>query len=248
MNTKTIHLLCNSHIDPVWLWEWEEGAAATLATFRTAADLCEQYDAFIFNHNEAILYKWIETYDPPLFERIRRLVRAKRWHIMGGWFLQPDCNMPSGESFVRQILLGQHYFQRKLGVRPTTAVNLDPFGHTRGLVQILARSGYDSYLLCRPTPEQAALPADTFTWIGFDGSQITATCAVSHYNSPPGGARRKVETWINRLRAPSTIIPWGVGNHGGGPSRRDLDDLAALIRDTPDINIIHSTPERYFQS
>ena len=248
MNARTIHLLCNSHIDPVWLWEWEEGAAETLATFRTAAELCEQYDAFIFNHNEALLYQWIEAYDPALFERIRRLVRAKRWHIMGGWFLQPDCNMPSGESFVRQILLGQHYFRRTFGVRPTSAVNLDPFGHTRGLVQILTRSGYDSYLFCRPTPEQADLPADTFRWVGFDGSEVTATCAVSHYNSPPGAARRKVETWMNRLPRPCSIVPWGVGNHGGGPSRRDLDDLTALIRDTPDLDFIHSTPERYFRS
>ena len=79
------------------------------------------------------------------------------WHIMGGWYLQPDCNMPSGESFVRQILLGQRYFREKFGVEPTTAVNLDPFGHTRGLVQILAKSGYDSYLFCRPGPD--GLPA-----------------------------------------------------------------------------------------
>ncbi len=244
---KTVHLLCNSHIDPVWLWRWEEGAAEALSTFRAAADFCEEYNGFVFNHNEAILYEWVEEYEPALFERIRRLVKAGRWHIMGGWYLQPDCNMPSGESFVRQILLGKRYFRSRFDVDITTGVNLDPFGHSRGLVQILARSGYDSYLFCRPPRDDCPAPDDAFTWVGFDGSQITATLASAHYNSAPGGARSKVEAWL-RLHPdrPCSLLAWGVGNHGGGPSRRDLDDLAALIRDISDFDIIHSTPERYF--
>ncbi|HAK96009.1 MAG TPA: alpha-mannosidase, partial [Planctomycetes bacterium] len=99
--TRNIHLLCNAHLDPVWLWEWEEGAAEAISTFRTAAELCETHDAFIFNHNEVTLYQWVQEYEPELFERIRKLVRQGTWHIMGSWYLQPDCNMPSGESFVR---------------------------------------------------------------------------------------------------------------------------------------------------
>ena len=126
----------------------EEGVAAAVSTFRTAADLCDEFDGFIFNHNESILYQWVEEYEPQLFERIQRLVKEGKWHIMGGWHLQPDCNMPSGESFIRQILLGKTYFAQKFGKEPTTAINFDPFGHSRGLVQILAKSGYDSYLCC----------------------------------------------------------------------------------------------------
>ena len=106
MATPTLHLICNAHLDPVWLWEWEEGAAAAISTFRTAADLCEEFDGFVFNHNEALLYQWVEEYEPELFQRIQRLVRSGKWHVMGGWHLQPDCNMPSGESFVRQALTG----------------------------------------------------------------------------------------------------------------------------------------------
>ncbi|MDY7108922.1 MAG: glycoside hydrolase family 38 C-terminal domain-containing protein, partial [Planctomycetota bacterium] len=189
----------------------------------------------------------VEDYEPDLFARIQRLVRDGRWHIMGGWYLQPDCNMPGGESFVRQILLGRRYFRDKFGVEPTTAMNLDSFGHTRGLVQILARSGYDSYLYCRPKPHETNLPGDAVTWIGFDGSRITAVCASVHYNSPPGGARRKIEDWLaGRELQPCMIAPWGVGNHGGGPSRRDLADLAGLMRDRPDLDIRHSTPEAFF--
>jgi len=97
MRKPIVHLVCNAHLDPVWQWEWEEGACEALSTFRTAADLCEESESFVFNHNEAILYKWIEQYEPELFNRIRRLVKAGKWHIMGGWYLQPDCNMPSGE-------------------------------------------------------------------------------------------------------------------------------------------------------
>ena len=112
---KNLHLVCNAHLDPVWLWELEEGLAETLSTFRVAADFCENYDGFVFNHNESLLYKWVEEYDYELFTRIQRLVKEGKWHIMGGWYLQPDCNMPSGESFVRQILSGKKYFMAKLG-------------------------------------------------------------------------------------------------------------------------------------
>ncbi len=138
---KTLHLICNAHIDPVWQWDWEEGAAEAVSTFRIAAAFAQEFDAFVFNHNEALLYRWIEEYEPPLFAQIQALVRDGKWHIMGGWYLQPDCNLPSGESFVRQILLGRRYFQEKFGVEPRTAINFDPFGHSRGLVQILAKSG-----------------------------------------------------------------------------------------------------------
>ena len=113
MEKKTLYLICNAHLDPVWLWNMEEGISAALSTFHTAADFCENYDGFVFNHNEALLYQWIEEYDLPLFERIQKLVKAGKWHIMGGWYLQPDCNMPSGESFVRQIRSGQEYFREK---------------------------------------------------------------------------------------------------------------------------------------
>ena len=110
-----VHLVCNAHLDPAWLWELEEGAAEVLSTFRIAAEFCERYEGFVFNHNEAILYRWVREFDPELFARIQRLVREGRWHIMGGWFLQPDCNMPSGESFVRQILVGRRFFSEHFG-------------------------------------------------------------------------------------------------------------------------------------
>lgn len=247
MELPTVHLLCNSHLDPVWLWEWPEGAGEALALARTVCDLCEEFDGFVFNRNEAQFYEWIEEYDPALFERIGKLIAAGCWHVMGGWYLQPDCNVPSGESLVRQVLVGRRYFREKFGVDPTTAVNVDSFGHARGLVQVLAGCGYDSYLFCRPKPGEAALPGAEFTWVGFDGSEVTAAVAESHYNSPPGDAALKIEEWLHRDACkPVRQIPWGVGNHGGGPSRRDLRDIAGMMAAMADVRVFHSTPEAYF--
>lgn len=245
---KRLHLVCNAHLDPYWQWDWDEGAAAAISTYRTAADLCEEYGSFVFNHNEVILYRWIEEYEPALFKRIQGLVKAGKWHIMGGWYLQPDCNLPSGESFVRQILLGRTYFMEKFGVQPTTAINFDPFGHTRGLVQILQKTGYDSYLFCRPDQSWTALDDDDFIWVGFDGSEVAGHRVSSFYNSRLGEARAKVENWIESVGDREIgVILWGVGNHGGGPSRKDIEDLDAMAAETKDREIVHSTPELFFQ-
>ncbi len=243
---KTMHLICNAHLDPVWLWQWPEGAAEAVSTFRVAADLCERFDAFIFNHNEVILYRWVEEYEPPLFARIQDLVRRGRWHIMGGWHLQPDCNMPCGESFVRQGLTGLGYFREKFGIRPTTAINFDPFGHSRGLVQILAKLGYDSYLICRPDQRQCPLPADVFRWVGLDGSTLVVHRSAG-YNSHLGQSRERVESHLrDQAERAVGMTLWGVGNHGGGPSRLDLEQLTELIGRTQEPAIRHSTPEAYF--
>ncbi|MBC7959341.1 MAG: alpha-mannosidase [Vallitaleaceae bacterium] len=245
---KKLHLVCNAHLDPVWQWEWEEGCAAAISTFRVAADFCEEFDGFVFNHNEAILYRWIEEYEPELFSRIQKLVKNEKWHIMGGWYLQPDCNMPSGESFVRQILIGKQYFMEKFGVEPTTAINFDPFGHSRGLVQIMKKSGYDSYVFCRPNNEDCPLPSDDFTWVGFDGSEIMGFRASDFYNSAIGTAGKKVLGWIERNKSKSEgMVLWGIGNHGGGPSKIDTNAVNKIINECKDFEIVHSTPEAYFK-
>jgi alpha-mannosidase len=252
-DNRPLHLICNAHIDPVWLWSWEEGLAETLSTFRIAAEFCSKYDGFVFCHNEALLYQWVEDYEPDLFRKIRKLVGEGKWKIIGGWYLQPDCNLPSGESIVRQILIGKNYFRQKFGVEPGTAVNLDPFGHSRGLVQILAKSGYDSYLFCRPDHNHLKLPSDDFLWEGFDGSTILAHRSGEHYNSGKGMAAAKLDAWMEKNPdAGGGIFLWGIGNHGGGPSKEDLDGIRSRILNSTgnlekgDWMIRHSWPEEYF--
>ena len=124
---KKLHLLCNAHLDPAWLWRWNEGLAEAISTFRVAADFCEEYDGYIFNHNEALLYEWVEEHEPALFARIQKLVKEGKWNIIGGWYLQPDCVMTSGESLLSQISLGRKYFKEKFGVEPKIAMNVDSF-------------------------------------------------------------------------------------------------------------------------
>lgn len=151
---KRVHLICNAHLDPVWLWRWQEGCTEALSTFRTAEAFTEEFPDFVFNHNEAILYEWVKENEPELFARIQQKVKEGKWHIMGGWYLQPDCNMPNGESIIRNISEGHRFFEKEFGVRPTTAINFDSFGHSVGLVQILNQAGYDTYVVCRPAKAQ----------------------------------------------------------------------------------------------
>ena len=115
---------------------------------------------------------------------------------MGGWFLQPDCLMPCGEGIVRQIREGEMYFREKFGVKPTTAVNFDPFGHSRGIVQIMAKCGQDGYMFMRPYGKympypQLKLPAEYFIWEGYDGSRVKAS-RITEYNSDLGKATEKI--------------------------------------------------------
>jgi len=247
----TIHLLCNAHLDPAWQWTWQDGASEAISTFRTAADLCEEFDEFVFNHNESILYEWVEKYEPALFKRIQKLVKQGKWHIIGGWYLQPDCNMPGGESLVRQILVGKTYFREKFGVDVRAGVNFDSFGHSRGLVQVLAKSGYDYYLCTRPNKPRRfdEIEGDTFVWIGFDGSEILARRDDVGYGTRINDAALTLRHRLEKMdkHNPDTLFLWGVGDHGGGASRKDLRDLRKLIPKQKDFNVIHSTLEGWFK-
>ncbi len=242
---KKMFLICNAHIDPVWQWDWEEGVSAALSTFRSVVTLSKEYD-FIFAHNEACLYEWVERYDPELFAEIVALVKAGKWKIMGGWFLQPDCNMPSGESFIRQMKVGNEYFKEKFGAECTVALNFDSFGHSSALPQLLLKGGYKGYMMCRPMADYSDMP-ENFIWQGNDGSEIPAARVSGFYNHPMGKARYKVECELVRFKdEDAAVVLWGIGNHGGGPSRIDLSDLAALKKERTDIEFVEAVPEDYF--
>ncbi|MBR5500197.1 MAG: alpha-mannosidase [Clostridia bacterium] len=244
---KTIHLICNAHIDPIWQWDWPEGASATLSTFYSAVKLCREFD-YVFCHNEVTVYKYVEEYAPELFAEIQELVKAGKWHIMGGWYLQPDCNMPSGESFVRQIREGQRYFQEKFGIVPTTAINFDPFGHTVGLVQIIKKCGQDSYIFMRPYARELNLPGEQFIWRGLDGSEIKGARSIGGYNTPLGESAAAIRERAESQNFSVGMVLWGVGNHGGGPSRKDLADIQRELLPDTQIQYLHSTPEKFFSA
>lgn len=241
---KKLHLICNSHIDPVWQWTWDEGISAALATFKSACDLADEFD-YIFCHNESLLYEAVEKNSPELFERIKKLVKAGKWKITGGWYLQPDCLMPSGESIVRQIKVGHKYFKEKFGYVPEIAANYDSFGHSIGLVQIMKKCGYRGYVAFRPFKwlKSAHYPEGKFyRWVAPSGDSVLFSNS-KNYGSVLGQAAELIKSRIAESEDVDFVL-WGVGNHGGGPSRKDLADIKNLKVDG--VEIFHSTLEDLF--
>ena len=251
MGSPAVHLICNAHLDPVWQWRWDEGASEALATFRAAVDILDGHPSLVFCHNEAVLYQWAERLDPALFAAIRRHVRAGRWAVSGGWFIQPDVNLPGTESLVRTIAEGRRWFREKLGVSPRVAYNFDSFGHSGGLPQILRRAGYEMYVHMRPRAGELALPADLYRWRGVDGTVIPAyRIAVGLYHTEHDNIEARLREGVELALKLGRDVPvfWGLGNHGGGATRRDLAAIDAFIARETRVRVVHSTPDRFFEA
>ena len=229
--TRTVHMIGNAHIDPVWLWQWPEGYQEVRATFQSAIDRMEEYPDFVFTCDSSLFFQWVEESDPPLFEQLRARVAEGRLQVIGGWWVEPDCNIPAGESFVRQALYGQRYLREKLGVIATTGANLDSFGHNATIPQILRKSGIDSYVFLRPGPkENSSVPGPLFWWQSPDGSRVLAYRIPHEYCAPKDDIGEHVEQAIASLppELGEAAVFYGVGNHGGGPTRANLDQIARL--------------------
>jgi alpha-mannosidase len=233
MKQKRLHMIGNAHIDPVWMWQWQEGFAEVKATFRSALDRMKEFPDFIFTASSAAQYEWVEQNDPAMFEEIRQRVAEGRWEVVGGWWVEPDCNLPSGESFVRQGLYGQRYFREKLGVTARVGFNPDSFGHTGMLPQILKKSGMDFYIFMRPLPHMKGLPGRIFHWESDDGSRVLAYRIPFEYLSGPGEIDSHVRRVAGEIRPPFTDLMcfYGVGNHGGGPTIANIKAIHRLHDD-----------------
>ena len=164
-----IHLIFNAHIDPVWLWPWQASLDEMLATCRSACDRLDAHPALTFSRGEAWVYREIERLDPALFARIRRFIDQGRWEIVGGWWVQPDCNQPSGFAFEHQISEGKRYFLDRFQSFPEVAYNVDSFGHAATLPGYLRAAGQRYYVMMRPQEHEMALPARLFRWRGYEG-------------------------------------------------------------------------------
>jgi len=251
MPKPNLHLICNAHLDPVWQWRWEEGCAEALSTFRTAVQLLREYPDFIFNHNEALLYQWVLKYDPQLFAEIQKLVKAGRWCISGGWYLQPDVNLPGTEAIIRHIAEGRRFFKEHFGVQPQVAYNFDSFGHSGGLPQILNQAGYKMYIHLRPESHYLELPADLYRWRGVDGSEIIGyRIAVGLYHTEYDNIEQRLTEGVELALKLKREMPvfWGIGDHGGGATREDLEKIKKFQSAENRVAIIHSTPDRFYQA
>lgn len=243
---KKIHLIGNSHLDPVWLWQWQEGFAEIKATFRSALDRMKEFPQFTFTSACGSYYAWIEQSDPKMFEEIRARVAEGRWSLVGGWWLQPDCNLPAGESFARHALIAQRYFKEKFGVTAKTGYNVDSFGHNGNLPMILKHGGMDNYVFMRPMPHEKTLPDDLFRWRSVDGSEVTTWRIKYYYNiGSAGNFDEDPIELMHRIENEVTgdgMAFYGVGNHGGGVTIDLLNTMKANLGE----NYVYSDCDRFF--
>lgn len=246
---KTLHMIGNAHLDPVWLWQWQEGFQETKATFRSALDRMKEYPEFVFTNSSAANYEWIENNEPEMFEEIKQRIKEGRWEIVGGWWVQPDCNLPSGESFVRQGLYGQRYFYEKFGVTAKVGYNVDSFGHHGMLPQILKKSGMDYYIFMRPSPQEKGLPGRLFWWESDDGSRVLSYRIPFEYCTWGKELEKHLRRNASELKAPFNDLMtfYGVGNHGGGPTKKNIESIKHLNDDPFYPRLIFSTPNKFFE-
>jgi alpha-mannosidase len=247
--TRLLHMIGNAHIDPVWLWQWPEGYQEVRATFQSAIDRLEEYPDCVFTCDSVVFFQWVEETDPELFTQIRARIAEGRWQVIGGWWVEPDCNLPAGESYVRQALYGQRYLRDRFGITATTGANIDSFGHNGTLPQLLRGSGIDSYVFLRPGPRERELPT-VFRWESADGSQVLAYRIPHEYCAPRDDLGEHLDKALAQLPQDheELMVFYGVGNHGGGPTKANLDSIARLngTEGLPRLEL--SSVRRYFDA
>ena len=174
MKQFSIAAVGNSHIDMAWLWPWTETVEVVRNTFGTALQLMREYPDFKFTASAAQAYEWIEEKYPAMFQEIQQRVKEGRWEVIGGMWVEPDLNMPDGESLVRQILYGKRYFQQKFGMDINIGWNPDSFGYNWQLPQIYKRSGIDYFVTQKLlwASEFTKFPYRLFWWQAPDGSRL----------------------------------------------------------------------------
>ena len=255
MEIQKFYFVGNAHLDPVWQWRWQEGSTEAKATIRSALDRMQEFPDFKFVCAGSSVLQWIETFDPDMFREIRMRVQEKRFIIVGGMFVQPDCNLPSGEGFVRQTLYAQRYFYNKFGVTAKTGYNVDSFGHNAMMPQILKKSGMDYYIAMRPGKHEKDLPSHVMRWRSPDGSEVLFSRLVTPYTT---GFRalespEHLETVMEEARREvgdeydKVMLFYGVGNHGGGPTIQNIQAIEAHARQYPETEHIFSDTHDYFQ-
>jgi alpha-mannosidase len=248
MPKTVVHLIANAHLDPIWLWNWQAGVDEALATFRSAVDRCHEYPEFRYTRGEAWLYEWVEDLDPGLFREVRELIVAGRWSIAGGQWIQPDANLPTAAGWRKQIALGQRYFQDRFGIRPTVGYNVDTFGHPATLPDLLHEAGYRGYVFHRPSESQVKLPAQTFRWRGSGGAEILGFRIAPAYVTRCDDLYGQIDLSV-KATDPAfghTMMFYGLGNHGGGPTKANIEWLLEHRDAFKDVELRFSTVDDFY--
>jgi len=238
MKQFTIRAVGNSHIDMAWLWPWTETVEVVRNTFQSVLDLMREYPDFKFTMSSARTYEWIQEKYPDLFQQIQQRVKEGRWEVVGGMWVEPDLNMPAGESLVRQILVGKRYFQKNFGVDIKIGWNPDSFGYNWQLPQIYKKSGIDYFVTSKLlwATDYTKFPYRLFWWEAPDGSRLLSYFPHEYDNDfDPKKTAQDFALYApliygqNPAAKPEMLYLYGIGDHGGGPTRTMLD-LADRLR------------------
>jgi alpha-mannosidase len=251
LQQATLHLTGNSHIDAAWLWPWTETVDVVKRTFGTALQLMYEYPEYSYTQSAAAFNEWMADKYPDMNAEIAQRIKEGRWEIVGGMWVEPDLNMPDGESLVRQLLVGKRWFKQQYGVDTRIGWNPDSFGYTWQLPQIYKKSGIDYFVTQKMAwCDTNQLPFKFFWWESPDGSKVLTYFPHDYANDNLNLVRLARDFTIAQKQAtglPGIMDLYGIGDHGGGPTRAILDEgfhWAAPGHVTPKIEF--GTAQSYF--
>lgn len=230
-DAKAYEVLCvgHAHIDMNWMWGWQETVAATLATFRTMLNLMKEYPDFTFAQSQASVYRIVEEYAPEMMEEIRNMISEGRWEVTASSWVENDKNMPDTESLIRHIQLTHQYLQSVWGV-PAEKMNIDfspdTFGHSAFIPEIDTMSGIRYMYHCRGLTTDEVI----YRWRSPGGKELLVYREPYWYNS---GITSDAGTGVIELShfsggLKTGLIVYGVGDHGGGVTRRDIERILEM--------------------
>jgi alpha-mannosidase len=237
MKQFTVRIVGNAHIDMAWLWPWTETVEVVKDTFTTALQLMKEYPDFTYAQSSVQDFAWLQEKYPAIFSEIQQRVKEGRWELVGGMWIEPDLNMPDGEGLVRQLLVGKRWFKRYFDVDVNIGWNPDSFGYSWQLPQIYKKSGIDTFVTQKMSwnaqesswRETFTFPYKLFWWQSPDGSRVL-TYFPHGYGGGIGAASlaQDVADYVPKTGFPEIMHLYGVGDHGGGPTREMLDDALRL--------------------
>ncbi|MEK4514964.1 alpha-mannosidase [Paenibacillus sp. FSL H8-0122] len=221
----TMHMVGQSHIDLAWLWPLKETVRKTGRTFSTVITLMEHYEHYRYSQSQPQLYAYAKKHYPDLYERIKQRIAEGRWELVGGMWVEPDLNIPSGESLVRQLLYGRAFYEQEFGQVPRVEWLPDTFGYCASLPQLLKQSGVDYFMTTKMNwNDTNAFPYDLFQWEGIDGTRILSF--LNHglnENTLPADVGEHWDSFRQQKAHPEQMLLYGYGDGGGGVTREMLE-------------------------
>ncbi|HUN89356.1 MAG TPA: glycoside hydrolase family 38 C-terminal domain-containing protein [Terriglobales bacterium] len=249
MKQYSVRATGNTHIDMAWLWPESETIETVRNTFSTALMLMRKFPDFTFTMSTARTYEWMEEKYPALFKEIAERVKEGRWEVIGGMWVEPDLNLPDGESLTRQILIGKRYFQSRFGKDIKVGWNPDSFGYNWQLPQIYKKSGMDYFVTQKIYwNDTTKFPYKLFWWQAPDGSRLLTYFPHDYVNTmEPVKIATDLSQYSPSMGFPEMMHLYGVGDHGGGPTRQMVEQAHDWMK--PDAifpKLYFATAQGYF--